>query len=296
MGQHRVLPVSVLINARQWFTAAMVILTFTACQVKPTKVSSSRVRPENELIVSKAHAPLALNEMTVVVDVRANFDFGLNHILNSYNLPWQNLAEKESTGELLRDNRTAALRLSLLGLTPQTSVVVVGNGQGGQGEEGRVAWQLLYLGFKDVQTASVETFRAQMTQNSSPPAQNVPLWKANPHEDLKLEKSEFLALARNPKRRMETKTVILDVRSEKEYLHSKHPDFQALNIEWKQFFTPNGRPNPKLKERMMALGILPSHRIVVVSGKGVRSSAASYALIALGYERVQNFIGGYSSL
>jgi 3-mercaptopyruvate sulfurtransferase SseA len=273
------------------------LFVLMGCQVAPTKVSTSRERVSDfEQIVAKTEVPVAIGDLTVVLDVRSNFDFGLNHVVNSYNFPWSNLAERESTGELMRDTRKAVLRLSLIGVTPLTPVVIVGYGPAGQGEEGRLAWNLLYLGFKDVQTATVETFRAQMTQNPSPPAQNVKLWKTEPLENLQISKAEFLKQAHDPKGRLENKITIVDVRSEQEYLHSKHPDFQALNVEWKQFFTKNGRPNAKLKERLIAMGIKPSQRLIVISQRGVRSSAVSYALLALGYQHVQNFVGGFSSL
>ncbi len=271
-------------------------LFLSACQTKPTKVSVNRARPGFETVVAKAETPLKIGDLTLVLDVRSQFDYGLNHVLNSLHFPWSGLAEQESSGEVLRDPRKAILRMSLLGATQQTPIVIVGYGAAGRGEEGRLAWNLLLLGFRDVQTAAIESFRSQMTQSPTAPPQNVDVWKADYQPEMQIDKGEFLTLARDPKGRLAKKIHLLDVRSEKEYIGSKHPDFQALNVEWKQFFTNKGRPNQGLKARLLALGVRPEHRIVIVSNQGVRSAAASYALLALGFTRVQNFTIGWNSL
>jgi thiosulfate/3-mercaptopyruvate sulfurtransferase len=181
-------------------------------------------------------------------------------------------------------------------------VVLVGYGpSAGQGEEGRLAWNLLYLGFQDVQIAGVEVLRKSMTHQASPPAQNVALWRAEPRSDLQMGKNEFLNLALNPKLRLEQRVHIVDVRSAKEFLNKvpgkrKLPDITAINIEWRDFFTRDGRVDAKFRTRLSELGILPKDQVIVVSNRGVRSGAAAYALLAMGYVRVQNFTGGWNSL
>ncbi len=277
-------------------------LLFTGCQIapKPTQITETRVRPFTAL-VEKAERPIEVTPLTVVLDARSSFDYGLNHVVNSLPLQWSDLAEKEATGETLRDLHKAALRLSLLGLTPQTSVVIVGYGNAGRGEEGRLAWSLLFLGFHDVQITGVEAMRKSMTQEASPAAQNVPPWKAESRDELQIGKNEFLNLALNPKLRLENRVHILDVRSAQEYLNkipgkSKLPDINAINIEWKNFFTASGRPDVKFKGKLAALGVQPEDRVILVSNRGVRSGAAAYALFALGFEHVQNFTAGWNSL
>jgi hypothetical protein len=51
-----------------------------------------------------------------------------------------------------------------------------------------------------------------------------------------------------------------------------------------------------VKSRLQAVGILPTDRVILVSNKGVRSGAAAYALLAIGFARVQNFTSGWNSL
>jgi len=271
-----------------------------ACQMKPTKTGGTQQR-EFDLVVNKATKPLVLTDNMVVLDARPAFDYGLNRVVGSHHFPYENLAETSESGELMRDRRKLAQRLALIGLTPDTPVVVIGNGPMGNGEEGRLAWTLLYLGFKDVQTASIEMFRKNLTQMATPPPKNAVPAEIEPQINMVTNKTDFQRWANNPKDRTENKIWIVDVRSEKEYLNREgekknKPDIGALNIEWKQFYTAQGRPDPNLKKKLKALGIAENDKIILICERGKRSSAASYALISLGFNRVENFLPGWHSL
>lgn len=263
------------------------------CQMTPTKVTEFHHR-EFEVLVDKASRPLALTEATVVLDARSAFDYGLNHVSGSIHFPWEKLAESSKSGEVLRDKRKAALTLSLLGLQPTIPVVVVGYGLKGRGEEARVAWTLLYFGFQDVQVASVDLFRSSRTPNPTPAPANVPVWEITPRDSMVIAKSEFDQLALDAKGRLEKRIFILDVRTSEEYLKAAKklskdkPDVGAINIEWREFFDKNGRPNPQIRTKLQSLGITPKDRLLIVSAPGGQNSAAAYALLALGYTRVQN--------
>lgn len=276
-------------------------LTLSACQTAPTRVQETRSRPFT-LLADKATKPIVLTEDTVVLDARRPFEYGLTHVQNSYGFQWQNLAEKEETGELLRDLRRAQQKLALAGVGPSTPVVVVGSGGEGTGEEGRLAWTLLYLGVADVQVANISMFRKNWTNIVSPPAKNVPDWTAAPRDDLIVSAEEFRRLAADPKERLQKRIWIIDTRTTAEYFNKDPrapgpaPDVSALQIEWKEFFSANGRPNPIIAKKLRELGVQPTDRVIVVSNRGVRSAAAAYALMALGFSRVQNQIGGWRGL
>ncbi|MBX3022622.1 MAG: hypothetical protein KF799_13195 [Bdellovibrionales bacterium] len=283
----------------RWCGVFLAAIFLVSCQVAPTRVNQSQKR-EFQMVVGKTQKPIDItNEQTVILDTRPAFDYGLNRVQNSRHFPWQNLSEKPETGELLRDPRQAALKLSLAGMTPSTPVVIVGKGLRGDGEEGRLAWTLLYLGFHDVQTASVDLFRKNWTQNPSPPAQNVAPWTPSPRDGMLIATEDFRVLAANPKERLRQRAWIIDARSAAEYFNKDAkapgptPDIQALQIEWKEFFNSDGRPSWTIRKRLNSLGIRPEDRIVVISNRGVRSSAAAYALTALGFTNVQNFLGGW---
>ena len=274
-----------------------------ACETTPTKVSETQSR-ELVQVMEKAQKPIEIGEKTIVLDVRSSFDYGLNRVQKALHFPWENLAESRQTGEVLRSTHQAAVRLSLLGITPLSSIVIVGNGPQGHGEEGRLAWTLLYLGLQDVQTATVATFQKTMTSRASPDVENVAPWPVRVRDELQIDKDEFLRWAHKPRERNEQHIFIIDVRSEQEYLghaegggtQSSNPGIDAINIDWTQFFTPQGRPNTRFRGKLGALGIRSSDRIFVVSNHGVRSAAVTYALLSLGYSRAQNFTAGWGGL
>lgn len=282
-----------------WLVGALAAFVVAGCTTQPTKVTESEKR-DFEAIIDKSARPIELTDQTVILDARSSFDYGLNRVRNSIHFPWDNLAETTASGEVMRDPHRAAMRLSLNGIEPHTPVVIVGYGGSGEGGEGRLAWTLLYLGVQDVQVATVETFRKNYSANASPPAKNVPVWPVKARADLQVSKDEFVKLTKDPKGRMESRTWIIDVRSDKEYFNksgSKNaPDINAIHVPWNEFYNDKGRPSQTLKAKLQAVNVLPGDRVILVSNKGVRSGAAAYALLALGFNRVQNFTAGWNSL
>ncbi len=268
----------------------VLVFGVTACQMKPTKVTTRIQRPFT-LITDKSRRPIVLTENTVILDARSAFDYGLNRVEGSLHFPWDSIAEP--TGELLRDRRKLSQRLALLGITPTKPVVVVGYGRAGGGEEGRLAWTLVHLGFSDVQVASTEYFRKHLTQNPTPQPMNVDPIEFEFNQAMLVDESEFNKIAADPKDRLDKRIFLIDVRSQKEYFNrdknvKARPDVQALHIEWKEFFSAkDGRPNGELKKRLKSLGISDSDRIIVFSNRGARAAAAAFALISLGFHRTQ---------
>jgi 3-mercaptopyruvate sulfurtransferase SseA len=249
------------------------LLILSGCTVTPTKTVETTHRDLVQ-VVEKAQKPLVITEATVVLDVRSRFDYGLNHVQNSINFLWENLAENAQTGEPLRDSRQAAMRLSLLGLRPETPVVILGYGIHGNGEEGRLAWSLLSLGFQDVQVSAIEAFRQTMTPNETPPSLNEKAWDVNPRAELQIGKNEVLNLLDKHD------THVLVVNVGKKGVGTK-------TLDWKNFYTAQGRPNPGVEK---LLGADKSDRIILVGERGIPSGAATYALLALGYAHVQNYV------
>lgn len=275
--------------------AVAIAALLNACTIAPTKTVEADQRDLGQ-VIDKTTKPLALTENTVVLDTRSSFDFGLNHIPNSRRYGWQSIAESTETAEPMRDRQKAAMRLALLGLVPTTPVVIVGYGQGGHGEEGRLALDLLALGFKDVQVSQVDYFRKVMTPNENPPVLNEKPWDVVPREDLRIGKQEFEHFVHDENARNQQRVHIIDVRSDKEFLGKDKKDIGATNIEWKYFYTKDGRPDPLIKAKLAALGIKPEDKVLLACRTGVRSSAATYALRALGFTNAQSLTGGLSGL
>lgn len=231
------------------------MLAMAACQTPPTRVQETQQREK----------PLELNEQTVVLDARSAFAFGLSRVENSRRLTWQDLTENgatQLTAKPLKDLHQVGMRLSLAGVNPQVPVIVVGEGVNGKGEEGHLAWLLLYFGLHDVQVASVEVFRKNWTRGYAPLAENVPQWKAVPRKEL------FTADVGDAR--------VLDV-SEKS------------DMPWKQFYTTDGRPDWKVNAKLSQKNILKTDHIVITSDdKSVSAArAAAFALVSLGFQNVR---------
>ncbi len=284
---------SVLLNFI-WF-----IPMLWGCALKPTVVKETMSLDSTKFIV-KSGLP-QIGENTLVVDARSAFDFNLVHLPGSIPLRFEDLGP-------LKPNKIAVdqvvRRLSLKGVAPNKEILIVGNGPGpnGRGEESRLAWALLYLGFKNVQVARIENYSKLLTTAASEPRKNEPMWVAPPvrHNWVTDAKKFKEAVTRRLKG---SRVVILDVRSSKEYLRRRGssgphqtPHVEAMNIEWREFFTEGGWVNPSMKQRLQEVGVQLSDEIFVISDKGERSSSVSWALLQLGFDRVFNYLGGYQDL
>lgn len=267
-------------------------LLAVGCQMKPTKVNEIHNRGEFEILVDKASKPLKIEEGVVVLDARAPFSYGLNHVNGSINFGWEKLSEDSKTGELVRDKNAGMRRLALIGVKLHTPVIVVGDGPKGNGAEGRVAWQLLYFGMQDVQTAANDLFRDYWTPNATPDPQNAEAWQPNVHNEFLVAKPEFITLAADAKGRVEKRIFLIDARAPDAYLKAskkiskKQPDIGAINVPWTEFYKMDGRPNPSIRMKLETLGVKMTDRVIFSSGPETAMPAA-YALIALGFRRVQ---------
>src|SRR6476659_7528071 len=86
-----------------------------------------------------------------------------------------------------------------MGIGPDTPVLVIGKGLSSDGEEGRVAWTLAYLGVKNVQFSEMESLKFRLTNSveQNPPA-GVPPWKPELVGDLNATHDELIqAINRN---------------------------------------------------------------------------------------------------
>ena len=110
-------------------------------------------------IIDSSKLLKVLSEVLVIDARQTHFNDG--HIPNSQNMDWENWTEEKPSftnaflgdsskwGRTLAEN-TIQNRLRQLGLSHSKLIVVVGAGKSSWGEEGRVAWNLLYWGAKHV--------------------------------------------------------------------------------------------------------------------------------------------------
>jgi len=281
---------------------AFAVLTLHLCACAQT---SKKIYATGEVDISTLRAslkiPIRIEKETIIFDTRSNFDFALSHLPQAVNLQWSEFADlKGAYPSHVKKNLDAEVRrLALLGITPNTPIVVVGRGLEGGGEEGRLAWTLLYLGFKDVQTAHMDRLGLHYSNVEVTARKNAPSWAPVLRPSLVASREEVIRVATG---KFDEHIHIIDVRSrdeyfsKNEYLQYAVPDLRAIHIEWKNFFNEQGRPNLEILDQLKSVNIQPEDRILVISNNGVRSAAVTYALLSLGYEKAANVAGGYREL
>ncbi|WP_413584529.1 sulfurtransferase [Bdellovibrio sp. HCB274] len=299
--------------------ALFILLALIACQTTPTKVTSEQgVQGAPEKLMDGA---------PVILDVRPPFEFNLSHVPGAINIRWEDFSSQDpnSRGVLQDDLFSVARRLSLIGIDPDSKVVILGKGAQGNGEEGRIAWTLEVLGVKNVHTALHTVARAMNPKGDEPLVKNKPYWKPVIDESLFIDSKNFKAYATQKlpplkmtgKKKSKTamdlpvsslfgmnfneakaKVVILDVRSNGEFginnlTKYKHVKTPVVQIEWKEFFTESNAVSKDLGKKLESKGITPDKIIMVISNHGVRSGAVTFALREMGYRQSVNFAGGY---
>lgn len=288
------------------------LLFFVACSMKPTKTSS-----ESPILSRKELQQKKLTDKTVILDVRPAFEFNLSHIPGAINVAWEDFSRRtpDYRGLIERDLHPLSRRLALIGIDPQTSVLVVGKGKSGKGEEGRVAWTLESLGVGSVQLALNEAFRQKKGESVQTP--NKKAWEAQLNSSLEItwkelkakiegssmppSKARRKALGNVPLPVKNENFVVIDVRSKEEYsidnLAKRTPRaFKFENIDWRDFYTDEMDPNPNAIKVLNEMGITQMTEIYLISNHGVRSGAVTWALQRLGYEKARNFAGGYEQV
>lgn len=282
----------------------VVVFVLGSCQTPaPTRVTENQSL-DLKVLSARMSAPVVLSEDLVVIDTRSRFDYTMAHVPGSIHLTWQEFVDSRSAtpGKLQPSFQRFARRLALLGVHSSTPVLVLGNGLKGKGEEGRLAWTLFCLGITNIQIADIEAFASGLTNVETPPRKNADYWEPKIRTKIEASQDE-VEKAVFGKKKLKEKVYLIDVRSKTEYFRKKSsspeynaPNLGAINIEWKDFFQPDGRPHLSMKDKLRAIGIQVKDRVIAISDNGVRSAAVTMALLAMGFSGAANYSGGYTEL
>ena len=269
----------------------MLLFSLLSCQTPPTRIK------ENLTVGPNPDHSRILTNKTVILDVRPFFAFTSGHIPNAQHVRWDFYGQAGNPAVLRKDLSAIARELSRLGVSPDTHVVVVGLGKGGNGEEGRVAWMLNYLGVKNVAFARENFFVVKRITGEATPNKNVDIWNPAIDDTLLVNKNE---LAKEMSSGNQDCSVV-DVREVDDYLGKnpgapKRPDIGAVNVPWGQFIDDHGLPNRALGSQLASIGIGKDKRVVLISEEGVTSALATQVLRELGYKKAGNFSGGYKEM
>lgn len=197
-------------------------------------------------------------------------------------------------------------KLSSLGITQSSKILVIGDSIDGWGEEGRIVWMLRSHGYKysyilDGGWKALEL----LDKNSLPKSNSISSHK--PSGDSKkgnknghLPFTEYTANTTEVKNSLsDKKTVFLDTREEREYLGAvPYGEIRgghlpgARHIHFKEFMDKNGflLPAEQIERILRAKGITKDKKIISYCTGGVRSAWVTSVLVSLGYE-AKNYPG-----
>ncbi len=266
-------------------------LFLVSCQLGPTKVVQ-----QQDIQSAKISAKKLLEGPAVILDVRAPFEFNLSHVPGAINVRWEDFSQAQDRykGLLQKDLFSMARRLALVGIDPNTRVILLGKGSAGLGEEGRVAWTLKVLGVREVHTLVHTSYREMNALSEAPPIKNKSYWMPQVDEDLDVDPKKFKIEIKKNK----PETFVIDVRSPQEFALGSRKEIKKIkslihNISWDRFFDEQGSPRGGIEADLQRLGITKDSSVFLISNRGVRSGAVTYALDSLGYKNVSNVSGGY---
>lgn len=272
-----------------------VLIFVSGCQQKPTTVRETTAPAAVEDPAS--FAARILNERPIILDVQSPIDFGLSHVPGAINARWEDftLPGPRKTGALDPDRFAVARRLALWGINPETTVVVVGMGPEGLGEEGRVGWMLRLLGVKKVETGSIRLFRGQIPrENEGRPADKT-IWKPVSRDQLEFSAGEFRKLL--AEKNVTGNRWVLDVRHFNE-LKKDALGFtgQVVRGSWRDFYDQVGRGKCSVVDQLVAKGVSAQSEIIIVGEDGVGAAAAGFVLDSCGFGKPRVLSTGLKGL
>jgi thiosulfate/3-mercaptopyruvate sulfurtransferase len=163
----------------------------------------------------------------------------------------------------------------------------------------RIAWMLQYAGMKNVSMllgGFRAWLRAQYPVQSGPSRPQPKTFHFRPYENI-LATAASIASTANLSR------IVLDVRSQGEFEGSENRDCcprpgripGAVWLEWTRFLDGsssflNGR---SIMSQLRNVGVDPGKEIITYCHRGARAASAYYALKALGFPKVKNYVGSW---
>jgi thiosulfate/3-mercaptopyruvate sulfurtransferase len=227
----------------------------------------------------------------VLLDARPQFDYALGHLPGAVSIRWQDYSQTQEPhkGGLDPDLNLLSRKLRYLGINPEREVIVLGTGKTGQGEEGRIAWMLEFMGIKKIKVENILNVPGKKTVEDAARYESVPPWNPKPNYSLRVKKSDVQeVLDKKPNDKF-----IIDVRDEADAKDKKIPG--AINISWTQFINPQGEPVriDKVKEILAANKINADGNLIFYSENGVTSGYVTFAVSQAGLH-AQNYDGGFN--
>ena len=242
------------------------------------------------------------------IDARPKKLYLKGHAPGAVSAEWTEFRDQEAalmTGKLDADLDRLAGLLASRGVGRDHWAIVFGDPLSLWGEEGRIAWTLLYLGATKVSIVDggYPAWKAAGLPTTKGAVKREPAaFEAEVVDELIARKRDVQAFSAD---RESWSTVIVDVREPGEYRGAPDaPAYGALrvghvpgavNLPWRTMLDDVGKvlPPEDLGPILLDKGIRPDARIITYCTGGVRSAHTWFVLHALGYPAVQNYAASW---
>jgi hypothetical protein len=251
----------------------LTLFWFAGCVNGPTTVSESDASLlQRAFEFEKSSRPIKITPETIVLDVRAFFDYQLLRVPGSLYTDANSFSLRRLHGEELEEAGVKmARRFALMGVNPFSHVVVVGYGAKGKGEEGSVALTLLALGVERVQVGTFESFKKLATNKQAQPPANKRYWEP------RMVTSVTCPSHSTPE------GFVVDVSGKSSGPINMAADKRLATLakNWKDFVNPDDfSPNYRVREQLKG-NQLDENSLIMVRGQ--QAPLVVFSLLQMGY-------------
>lgn len=228
------------------------------------------------MIVDEVEARALVDAHATVLDTRGRVAFLRGHVPGAQRVDWRIGTVGGFTSGKLGEPLTVAAAFAALGVDDHRPVLVIGDWDRGWGEEGRVAWDLAWLGHPDVHVLeggySAWTGAVEHLAGAASPG----VFTARVQPALRADRAA-----------VEAADVVIDVREPDEFAGATpYGESRGGHI-------PGARSVPWRELLSRDPGYSRTDSIVVYCTGGVRSGMAWLKLQSLGYSQVANYDGSW---
>ena len=232
--------------------------------------------------VDGAGAAALVARGATVLDTRGSTSFYAGHLPGAQRADWRAVTTGGFRSGTLGEPAAVAAVYAGLGVDRGRPVLVVGDWTAGWGEEGRIAWDLTWLGHPEVRILTEGMAAWTGATEHLPGRARIGSFTAAPRPELRITTAELAAAITRA-----APPLVLDVREPEEFAGA------TLYMEARGGHVP-GAQNMPWKGILSADPALPRDRdLVVYCTGGVRSAMAWAALTGWGYTRVRNDDGSW---
>ena len=239
-------------------------------------------------VVSESRAVELIASGARVLDTRGWLAYTVQgHIPGAVQADWRGAVKGGLRSGTLGDPNAVAAFYANLGVDSERPVLVVGEWEAGWGEEGRVAWDLMYLGHESVYVLRGGMQRWEAARTMVPDVSPMGRFTAQPFVQYRVDRAHVITAD-------QVQPILLDVREADEFAGAKKYGEArgghipgATNRPWRSFLG--------VESGTISAPISPDTEVpvVVYCTGGVRSAMVAMVLLDQGFADVRNYDGGW---